>query len=240
MWPDRSVRAWPTTRWWPRVNGDLWDMNRPFEADSTLQILTAKNAEALEVYRHSTAHLLAAAVLELFPETKLGIGPALETGFYYDFERPTPFAPEDLEKIEKKMWEMQAQDLPYERKYMPKEEGLKMYANQPMKCELITEKADAVFSEYTLGDHFIDFCRGPHCAVDQENQGVQAAIDRRRVLEGRRTQPAIAAHLRHGVLHQERAGRVSGTSSKKPRNAIIASWGRSSTCSAFRNWPGRG
>jgi threonyl-tRNA synthetase len=145
-----------------KVNGELWDLKRPFEADSTLQILTPKNPEALEVYRHSTAHLLAAAVLELFPETKLGVGPAIENGFYYDFQRPEPFAPEDLEKIEKKMWELQAQDLPYERKYMAKEEGLKLYGDQPMKCELITEKADDVFSEYTLGKHFIDFCRGPH------------------------------------------------------------------------------
>ena len=71
-----------------KVNGDLWDLNRPLEADSTLQILTPKNPEALEVYRHSTAHLLAAAVLELFPETKLGVGPAIENGFYYDFQRP--------------------------------------------------------------------------------------------------------------------------------------------------------
>ena len=126
------------------------------------QILTPKNPEALEVYRHSTAHLLAAAVLELYPETKLGIGPPIENGFYYDFQRPDAFSPDDLEKIEKKMWEIQAQDLPYERQYMEKEEGLKLYGDQPMKCELITEKADAVFSEYTLGPHFIDFCRGPH------------------------------------------------------------------------------
>src|SRR6266478_5284189 len=145
-----------------KVNGDLWDLKRPFERDSTLQILTPKNPEALEVYRHSTAHLLAAAVLELFPETKLGVGPAIENGFYYDFQRPQAFSPEDLERIEKKMWELQAQDLPYERKYMLKEEGLKLYGDQPMKCELITEKADAVFSEYSLGSHFIDFCRGPH------------------------------------------------------------------------------
>src|SRR6202043_1268446 len=109
-----------------------------------------------------TAHLLAAAVLELFPETKLGVGPAIENGFYYDFQRPEAFSPEDLEKIEKKRGELQAQDLPYKHQYMDKEEGLKLYGNQPMKCELITEKADAVFSEYTLGNHFIDFCRGPH------------------------------------------------------------------------------
>src|SRR5579863_5255081 len=145
-----------------KVNGNLWDLNRPLEADSTLQILTPKNPEALEVYRHSTAHLLAAAVLELYPETKLGVGPAIENGFYYDFQRPEPFSPEDLEKIEKKMWELQAQDLSYKRQYMEKEEGLKLYGDQPMKCELITEKADEVFSEYTLGNHFIDFCRGPH------------------------------------------------------------------------------
>ncbi len=145
-----------------RVNGELWDLNRPFESDATLQILTTKNPEALEVYRHSTAHLLAAAVLELFPETKLGIGPPIESGFYYDFQRNQPFTQEDLEKIEKRMWEIQARDLPYERKYTRKDEGLKLYADQPMKVELITERAGDVFSEYTLGPHFIDFCRGPH------------------------------------------------------------------------------
>ena len=145
-----------------RVNGDLWDLERPFEGDASLQILTPKNPDALEVVRHSTAHLLAAAVLELFPETKLGIGPPIETGFYYDFARPEAFTPDDLEKIEKKMWEIQARNLPYERKYTVKTEGLKLYADQPMKCELITERAGDVFSEYTLGPHFIDFCRGPH------------------------------------------------------------------------------
>jgi len=145
-----------------KVDGAFWDLTRPFDGNATLQLLTTKNPEALEVYRHSTAHLLAAAVLELFPETKLGIGPPIGNGFYYDFLRPTAFSPEDLEKIEQKMWEIQARDLPYERKYTEKNEGLKLYADQPMKCELITERAGEVFSEYTLGPHFIDFCRGPH------------------------------------------------------------------------------
>jgi threonyl-tRNA synthetase len=145
-----------------RVNGDLWDLTRALESDTKLEILTTRNSEALEVYRHSTAHLLAAAVLELFPETKLGIGPPIETGFYYDFQRDAAFTPEDLEKLEARMWEIQARDLTYERKYTPKEEGLKLYADQPMKCELITERAGEIFSEYTLGPHFIDFCRGPH------------------------------------------------------------------------------
>ena len=147
-----------------RVDGELFDLTRPLDGDAKLEILTTRNPEALEVYRHSTAHLMAAAVVELFPETKLGVGPAIDTGFYYDFQRETPFTPEDLEKIEAKMLELQKADLPYERKLTPKEEGLKKYAGmgEQMKCELIGEKAGAIFTEYTLGPHFIDFCRGPH------------------------------------------------------------------------------
>jgi threonyl-tRNA synthetase len=145
-----------------KVDGELVDLNRPIEKDAKIEILTAKNPESLYIYRHSTAHLLAAAVLELYPETKLGIGPPIDNGFYYDFDRATPFTPEDLDKIEKKMWEIQARKLPYERVYTRKEDGLKKYADAWMKCELIDEKADEVFSEYTLGPHFIDFCRGPH------------------------------------------------------------------------------
>src|SRR6185295_1113093 len=145
-----------------KVNGEMFDLTRPIEQDATLQILTAKDPESLEVYRHSTAHLLAAAVLELYPDTKLGIGPPIDTGFYYDFDRATPFPPDDLEKIEKKMWEIQSRNLPYERVYTAKEEGLKKYAGAWMKCELIAERAGEVFSEYTLGPDFIDFCRGPH------------------------------------------------------------------------------
>ncbi len=147
-----------------RVNGQLIDLKRPIEQDASVQILTPKDPDALEVYRHSTAHLCAAAVLELFPETKLGVGPPIETGFYYDFDRPEHFTPEDLEKIEAKMWELQAKNLTYDRQLTPKPEGLAKYRSmdEPMKVELIEEKADDIFSEYTLGPHFIDFCRGPH------------------------------------------------------------------------------
>src|SRR3954453_1322304 len=112
-----------------KVNGDLFDLTRPIEKDATLQILTNKDPEALYVYRHSTAHLLAAAVLELYPETKLGIGPPIDNGFYYDFDRATPFTPDDLEKIEAKMWEIQKRALPYERVYTKKEDGLKKYGD---------------------------------------------------------------------------------------------------------------
>src|SRR6266545_3866719 len=119
-----------------KVNGELWDLTRPIERDASVQILTPKDRESLEIYRHSTAHLLAAAVLELYPETKLGIGPPIDNGFYYDFDRPTPFTTEDLEKIEKKMWEIQARKLPYERIMTPKDEGLRKYSDAWMKCEL--------------------------------------------------------------------------------------------------------
>src|SRR4051812_4491817 len=95
-----------------RVNGDLFDLTRPLENDARLEILTSRNPEALEVYRHSTAHLLAAAVLELFPETQLGVGPPVENGFYYDFQREKAFTPEDLQKIEERMWEIQKRNLP--------------------------------------------------------------------------------------------------------------------------------
>jgi threonyl-tRNA synthetase len=145
-----------------RVNGDLYDLTRPFESDAKLEILTTKNPESLQVYRHSTAHLLAAAVLELYPETQLGIGPPTDTGFYYDFERETKFTPGDLAKIEARMQEIQARNLPFDRQMTPKSAGLAKYKDDWMKRELIEERAGEVFSEYTLGPHFIDFCRGPH------------------------------------------------------------------------------
>src|SRR5439155_8235247 len=107
-----------------KTNGYLIDLTRPLEKDADLRILTEKDPEALQVYRHSSAHLLAAAVLELFPETKLGHGPATETGFFYDFHRPTPFTSDDLEKIEQKMQEIVQRDEPYAREWLPRDEGL--------------------------------------------------------------------------------------------------------------------
>jgi threonyl-tRNA synthetase len=145
-----------------KVNGELYDLTRPLESDARVEILTPKNPESLHVYRHSTAHLLAAAVLQLFPETKLGIGPPTESGFYYDFQRDAKFTPEDLEKIEAKMRELQAANLPFDRKLTRKEDGLQKYRDDWMKRELIEERAGEIFTEYTLGPDFIDFCRGPH------------------------------------------------------------------------------
>ncbi|HWX94388.1 MAG TPA: threonine--tRNA ligase [Terriglobales bacterium] len=148
-----------------KTNGDLIDLTRPLEKDTELRILTERDPEALQVYRHSSAHLLAAAVLELFPETKLGHGPATENGFFYDFYRPTPFTPEDLEKIEKKMLELAQQNLPYAREFLPRQEGLEKFKGEGdfMKCHFIEQftQPEEKISIYKTG-RFLDFCRGPH------------------------------------------------------------------------------
>src|SRR5580692_9091214 len=147
-----------------RTNGDLIDLSRPLDHDTKLSILTSKDPDAVQVFRHSAAHLLAAAVLELYPDVKLGIGPPIENGFFYEFVRDEPFTPDDLVKIEAKMHELAEKNIPNERKLIPKPEAIELYRqqNQEFKCELVEEKADEpMVSFYTTGK-FIDFCRGPH------------------------------------------------------------------------------
>ena len=141
------------------------DLTEPLTGDTALRILTDRDPEALVVYRHSSAHLLAAAVLELYPDTKLGIGPATEQGFYYDFQRDEPFTPGDLEKIEARMQEIVKRDPPNRRVWLPREETLAEYRELGdwMKCELIEDKTESgKISIYKTGDIFNDFCRGPH------------------------------------------------------------------------------
>jgi threonyl-tRNA synthetase len=185
-----------------KVDGVLRDLSYKLKGNERVEILTprSKDPDALEVYRHSSAHLLAAAVLELFPETKLGIGPPIENGFFYDFQRKEPFTPEDLEKIEKKMKELADRDLPYSRKEFPKEEGLRMFREmgEGMKCELIDEKADHVFSCYTLGDHFIDFCLGPHVPSARKIKAFKLL--------------SVAGAYWKGDEHKEQMQRIYGTS----------------------------
>jgi threonyl-tRNA synthetase len=148
-----------------KTNGDLIDLTKPLEKDTDLRLLREQDPESLEIYRHSSAHLLAAAVLELFPETKLGHGPATESGFFYDFYRPTPFTQEDLEKIEKKMQELVQQNLPYAREFLPRDQVLAEFKKDGdfMKCHFIEQftKPDEKISIYRTGK-FTDFCRGPH------------------------------------------------------------------------------
>jgi threonyl-tRNA synthetase len=141
------------------------DLSRPLEEDAEVKILTDKDPEALEVYRHSSAHVLATAVLELFPETKLGHGPPTESGFFYDFYRPTPFTPEDLQHIEGRMQQVVDRDEKFQREFVPREEGLKKYRADGdfMKVHFIEQftKTGEPISTYRNGK-FVDFCRGPH------------------------------------------------------------------------------
>ena len=161
-----AVANAPSSAHAPAKDGaQLVDLARPLEQDVEMRILTDRDPEALEVYRHSSAHLMAAAVLELFPETKLGHGPATESGFFYDFYREKPFTPEDLEAIEKKMQELVKQDLPYAREFLPRQEGLERFKSEGdfMKCHFIEQftTPDEKISIYKTGK-FTDFCRGPH------------------------------------------------------------------------------
>jgi len=151
-----------------RVGDRLVDLSFPLTEDAPVRILTPDGPEALTLYRHSTAHLLAAAVTNLFPGTQCGIGPATEDGFFYDFVVERPFVPEDLERIEQKMRELAREDLPYERQLWPREEAMAFFAarGEPLKVQLIEEKTagQAEVSCYTIRDRdlFVDFCVGPH------------------------------------------------------------------------------
>jgi threonyl-tRNA synthetase len=150
------------------LDGRLVDLTYPLNKDARLRLITDRSPEALEIYRHSTAHLMAAAVTQLFPGTQCGIGPAIDEGFYYDFVVPRPFVPEDLEAIEKKMKELASQDLVYERQMWPREEAKAFFAarGEPLKVQLIEEKTagNPEVSVYTIKDRdtFVDFCVGPH------------------------------------------------------------------------------
>ena len=146
------------------VDGRMVDLTCPLEDDAAVRFVTPNAPEALELYRHSTAHLLAAAVTALFPEAQCGIGPAIDEGFFYDFVVDRPFVPEDLEAIERKMGELAKQDLRYERKMMSKAEAKAYFdgRGEPLKVQLIEEKGGPVVSCYTIEEAFIDFCTGPH------------------------------------------------------------------------------
>ncbi|HIN12582.1 MAG TPA: threonine--tRNA ligase, partial [Acidobacteria bacterium] len=146
------------------VDDRLVDLTHPLEEDASVRIITKDGPEALRLYRHSTAHLLAAAVTSLFPEAQCGIGPATEDGFFYDFVVDRPFVPEDLDAIETKMRELAAQGLAYERKMMSKEEAKRYFADrgEPLKVQLVEEKGGPIVSCYTIDDVFMDFCTGPH------------------------------------------------------------------------------
>ena len=146
-----------------KKDGKLIDLASTLKDNEEAEIVTPEDPEALEVLRHSTAHLMAQAVKHLFPEAKVTIGPAIETGFYYDFDVPEPFTPEDLKKIEKEMKKLASQKIPIVREEISKEEAIKMFKEmgEDYKVEIIEEIPDNTVSIYRQGD-FVDLCRGPH------------------------------------------------------------------------------
>jgi len=150
------------------VNEHLVDLTYPLKEDAKVRVLTSKDPEALTVYRHSTAHLLAAAVTQLFPRVQCGIGPPTDEGFFYDFVVERPFVPEDLAAIEQRMKEIAAGDYVYERQMWPREDAIRFFRErgEPLKVQLIEEKTEGqkVVSVYTIKDRdlFVDFCVGPH------------------------------------------------------------------------------
>ena len=147
-----------------KVNGRLVDTTHVIDADSDLAIITDKDADGLEIIRHSTAHLLAQAVKQLFPDAQVTIGPVIEDGFFYDFSYKRPFTPEDLEAIEKKMAEIAKRDLPVTRKVLPRDEAIEFFTGlgEHYKAQIIEAiPGDQEVSLYTQGE-FTDLCRGPH------------------------------------------------------------------------------
>ncbi|MEZ5627164.1 MAG: threonine--tRNA ligase [Rhodocyclaceae bacterium] len=147
-----------------KVNGEVVDVSHRMEADSALSIITAKDPDGLEVIRHSTAHLLAYAVKELYPEAQVTIGPVIENGFYYDFSYARPFTPEDLTKIEARMRELAKKDFPVVREVWQRDEAVAFFKSigEHYKAEIIASiPQDQDVSLYREGD-FVDLCRGPH------------------------------------------------------------------------------
>jgi threonyl-tRNA synthetase len=145
-----------------RVDGQVRDLSRPIDADAKVSIITDRDPDALDVLRHSSAHILATAVRELFPGAGIGFGPAIEDGFYYDFDVPRPFTPEDLERIEQQMGEVAKRDFPFVREVVDREEANRRFADDPLKLERIAELGpDETITVYTDGP-FQDLCRGPH------------------------------------------------------------------------------
>jgi len=145
-----------------RVDGQVRDLARPLPDGAKVAIVTDKDPQALDVLRHSSAHVLATAVRQLFPRAKIGFGPPIEDGFYYDFEVPAPFTPEDLAQIEAKMREVTAADYPFVREEVDRAAAKRRFADDPLKLERIDDLgSDEVISIYTDGP-FVDLCRGPH------------------------------------------------------------------------------
>ena len=220
-----SAPAWPRRPWPPPSTGPRSTSTRPLPDGALVAIVTADSDAGRAVLRHSTAHVLAQAVLRLWPGAHYAIGPVIEDGFYYDFELPggAHFSDDDLERIEATMREIMAEDQPFVRDEHTIDEGLALFADQPFKREIIEavgagprrggrggrgrRAAAAVSTYWNSPDLHRPVPRAPR-ALDQPARALQADAGGRRLLAGRREAPAAAAHLRHGLGVGEGPGRA--------------------------------
>ncbi len=183
-----------------KVDGIPRDLSTVPQAGSNIELITIDSPEGLDILRHSAAHVMAEAVKELFPEVKVTIGPAIENGFYYDFDREQPFTPEDLKKIEKKMKELIKKNQPFSRREVSRENALKQFADlgENYKLELINELPEGeTISLYQVGN-FIDLCRGPH-------------IPKTGLLKGGAKLLSVAGAYWRGDEHNKMLQRIYGT-----------------------------
>ena len=193
-----------------KVDGKLVDTSLRHRPRRQLAIVTDKDPDGLDVIRHSTAHLLAYAVKELFPDAQVTIGPVIEDGFYYDFSYKRPFTPEDLAAIEKRMAELAKKDEPVVREEMPRDDAVKFFEamGEHYKAEIIASiPADEPISLYREGD-FIDLCRGPHVPSTGKLKVFKLMKVAGAYWRGDSKQRDAPAHLRHGVGEEGGPGRL--------------------------------
>jgi threonyl-tRNA synthetase len=188
-----------------RIDGRLVDLSAALESDANIELLTMDSADGRDVFRHSSSHLMACAVQSLFPDTKFGIGPSIEDGFYYDFDRPGGFSESDLEAIEKKMKELVRQKLPFKRSQMVREQALERFrsAGEEYKVDLIEEIEDDSVGIYDLGD-FSDLCTGPHVPDSSYIKAFKLT--------------SIAGAYWRGDEHNKMLQRIYGTSFRKEKD----------------------
>ena len=206
-----------------RIDGVPRDLATELSGTETVEPIEIDSADGRAILRHSTAHVLAQAVQELFPGARLGIGPPIDNGFYYDFDVPEPFVPDDLDRIEKRMQAIIKERQSFRRRVVGDDDARTELADEPYKLELIGLKGSAASEaedasvevgagELTIYDNvrrdgslaWKDLCRGPHLPTTR-HPGVQAHAHRRGVLARQREEPAAAAHLRHRVGVPRRA-----------------------------------
>ena len=163
-----------------QLDDELLDLTRPLHKSGRIRIITDRMEEGREVLRHSAAHVLAQAVLDLYPGSTFAIGPAIQDGFYYDFGMERPFGPEDLSRLEERMVELIAADQPFIRRSMSREEALEVFRSHPFKVEIIESVESSEVGEgeeVTIysNNGFVDLCLGPHVPLHRAAEGGETA-----------------------------------------------------------------